>query len=396
MWKSWTNIERLVRELLGTRRSLPARGACRSGTTSCGTPNEGGLLRCSTRSGSAFSRNGRHPLCSTRLSTLHIVSIAFFLATMFPPTCTADSTTIELKPEVQISNAFIRLSDVADFGDTAVETRQTLENILLGRAPDLGGSTNIVIEQIRTELRKAGMDPTRVKFKGPQTVKVTRVGAAVPSKLAFILATEIEKFLVNKYKLYDTELVVEIKRVFFGIDPPAGDDIVVLDIKCETSEPLGTVLFDVTIQDSESRQYTGIATASVRAYRNVLVAKAAFPANYQLRESDVEFRRTELTRLTKRAELTDVVGARLRKPLGKGEELLLTNLKQPPAVFSRDVVTITSNTNGVELRFRGIALEDGAVDDTIRVQNDVTGDIIRARVLKPGLVSVIDDQFSSK
>jgi flagella basal body P-ring formation protein FlgA len=325
-----------------------------------------------------------------------VLFVVFLLAATFSLGHAANSVAIELKPEIQTSNAFVRLGDVATFGDTTEETRRMLDNILLGRAPDLGGSTSIALEQVRTELRKAGIDPVGVTFKGSPEVKVTRVGAAVPSRLAFTLAAEIERFLIGKYKLFDTELVVEVRRAFFGTGPLPDGDIIVRDIKCEASEPLGTVFFNVIVQDSESRLYDGIATVLVRAYRNVLVARTSLPANHQLRECDVEFQRMEIARLSRRAELADAAGARLRTQLKKGEELLPANLKQPPSVLSREIVTVTSNTAGVELRFNGLALEDGAVGDTIRVQNDVTGNIMRARVLKSGLVSLIEDRASSK
>ncbi|MDQ7779250.1 MAG: flagellar basal body P-ring formation chaperone FlgA, partial [Planctomycetota bacterium] len=305
--------------------------------------------------------------------------------------------TVELKPSGQTSDGFIRFDDVAVLHNTAnADIAEVLSGIMLGRAPELGGSVTISLEQLKTEMRKAGVDLVAVVFKGATETVITRIGAPVSGRFAFILAARIEEFLVKKFKLYDTELLVDVKRIESCEDISADSDVVVVEVSTESANPIGISAFRAKIEDSAKRIREVNTTVTVRAFRNVLVAKSAMQSGHQVRECDVEFQRCEISNLADRTGLASVVGARLTSVVRKGEQMLSSGLKQPPCVRSRDMVLVDAGSEGLELYFNGIAMEDGAVGDIIRVQNNVTGQSIAARVVQSGRVCVVDGQAASK
>jgi flagella basal body P-ring formation protein FlgA len=87
--------------------------------------------------------------------------------------------------------------------------------------------------------------------------------------------------------------------------------------------------------------------------------------------------------------LPDVAGARLLRPLRQGDVVTGTAVQVRPAVQSGDVVTVRAAVGGVTVQGQAVAQQSGSEGDIIRVVNRESRRALRARVIGPGKVEVV-------
>ena len=81
----------------------------------------------------------------------------------------------------------------------------------------------------------------------------------------------------------------------------------------------------------------------------------------------------------------------LEKSIICGSVIILFYNKSVKVLFvcKGDRVTITASINGLSIKASGMALEDGNVGDSIKIENTTTDKVIVAKVLKQGEVRVV-------
>lgn len=83
------------------------------------------------------------------------------------------------------------------------------------------------------------------------------------------------------------------------------------------------------------------------------------------------------------------LGQQTRRPIGQGDSIRLTSLTAPRVVEKGDSVTMKAAGGGISVITTGVAMTGGKVGDQIRVQNQTSERIIKARVTGRGQVEVI-------
>jgi flagella basal body P-ring formation protein FlgA len=83
-----------------------------------------------------------------------------------------------------------------------------------------------------------------------------------------------------------------------------------------------------------------------------------------------------------------LVGFNARRPLHPGELIRTSAVEEPILVEDGSLVTIRLKTGQMSLTAKGEALEDGAMSDTIRVENIQSEQIVTGTVSGPGAVAV--------
>ena len=78
------------------------------------------------------------------------------------------------------------------------------------------------------------------------------------------------------------------------------------------------------------------------------------------------------------------------RPLGVGETVLETFVAGRRAVERGDDVTVVAAAGAIEVTAAMIASDGGQPGDVIRVMNPDTRRFIRARIVKSGVVEVVD------
>ena len=128
----------------------------------------------------------------------------------------------------------------------------------------------------------------------------------------------------------------------------------------------------------------------ISIYENVLIAKNYLRRGSQIKASDIQLHRRDLSTLTRGyiTEPQQVVGLILKQPLMADAILSPSMLEAKKLVRRGEGVIILAKNNGIEVRMKGKALVDGTDGQIIRVKNLASQRIIEGQVISRGVVSV--------
>lgn len=161
---------------------------------------------------------------------------------------------------------------------------------------------------------------------------------------------------------------------------------------------LSRMRFSVNCPGKDGWRRNWVVRAEVSAL--VVVATTAVPANRVLTEDALAQERRRLTNMAAAVStLETAVGQSSTRALRAGQVVLPNVLALPILVKRGDGITIRARSAAVEVKVAGEALESGRRGDFIRVRNASTGKVIRARVVRSGMVEpegmagASEDQF---
>lgn len=131
-----------------------------------------------------------------------------------------------------------------------------------------------------------------------------------------------------------------------------------------------------------------VATAG--QMREVPVVTQNMRAGELIRESDVTYRRVDISRLhgTLILDKDQLIGREAARTLVQGVPLRTDYVRVPPAARRGEEVTLRFAVRGLTLETSGRVLEDGQVGDTVRVMNNHSNAVISGTVLESGVVTV--------
>lgn len=127
-----------------------------------------------------------------------------------------------------------------------------------------------------------------------------------------------------------------------------------------------------------------VATPHARAVR-------AIDRGETVQADDVIAQRSEVgpVPLQRLPRAADVVGTRALREVAADEVLTRGIVGVKPAVRSGDVVAVRAREAGVTVQTQGVATQSGGVGETIRVVNPASRRRLKARVVAPGEVEVV-------
>lgn len=154
------------------------------------------------------------------------------------------------------------------------------------------------------------------------------------------------------------------------------------------AQPVGRVTLRIRC-DSQA-PWTIFVPAHVNLYREVAVAQRSMPRNTVVQQADVQLIERDVSSLRQGyiLNLDHVVGQKLTRPVQPNQVFSANLLKAAAAVNKGDQVVISANGSSMFVRMPGVALEEGAIGQQIRVRNTRSKRIIHARVTGPGQVEV--------
>lgn len=162
-----------------------------------------------------------------------------------------------------------------------------------------------------------------------------------------------------------------------------------LDAALESpAEPIGRVT--VRVSCTGSAPWTVFVPGQVKFFRNVVVTTQPLkrlavvgPEQVALAERDIG--------LIKQGYITSVdqvVGKKLTRPTVMDQVLSPSFLDEAEVIHKGDQVVISARSGVIDVRMPGEALADGARGQQIRVRNQRSERVVKARVTGPGQVEV--------
>ncbi len=133
------------------------------------------------------------------------------------------------------------------------------------------------------------------------------------------------------------------------------------------------------------------AKANIRIELPVVKSARTIDRDQIIRTDDLTIQPVSLNQIrgryfAEKQELTGQMASRRITPA----QIVRPDMVEPPRVIRRnDNVVIEARINGVTVSMKGMALEAGAIDDTIQVRNSSSGKVVNARVIASGKVATV-------
>ncbi len=171
---------------------------------------------------------------------------------------------------------------------------------------------------------------------------------------------------------------------------PRGASATSFTLKCSAPDLWQYVLRVDNIQPLAAAVVARAPEADAAGSWHVIVPRVELPAGAILTEDVLEDRVVNVSPGSLAIKsIKEAVGLRLTAPIGPGLMLTTRNVSRTPLVAKGENVTLVANGSGFEIVVPGRAEQDGYEGELIVVRNLRTGAVIKGRVEKNKIVSVL-------
>jgi len=266
-------------------------------------------------------------------------------------------TTIELKQNVYLNNEDIFLKDIAKLSDAS------LNNIYIGKLPLPGRKRYITQDYVKLRILQAKIKEEDFKLTGAKEVEIT----AFSQKLDVEEVTKIAKnYLLDKIGdncRVEIEPLGNLKSILL----PAGKIEYELN-SINNIDLRGQIYLPVNIKVNGIKYQTIRPGFKIRQFANVVIVDKPLDRYHVLTPLDLKIEEREVTYLNP-AALDEVIGKRLKSSVREGRILTYDLIEIPPLIKRGDVVNIKKEFEFLTVSGKGIAKEDGGLNDKIKVEN---------------------------
>ncbi|TET38988.1 MAG: flagellar basal body P-ring formation protein FlgA [Planctomycetota bacterium] len=330
---------------------------------------------------------GRNRAISELLTTM-LVAAAFLY--FFFICVGAEAGVIRLSDSTEASDASISLGDIAEITGFDNETKELVAGTALGDAPDKGETRTVTRREIELRLQHRGVDLKDVEITGAlkvevscssdrESLDVSPIRRAVQRFLAGYLSgrTRVEILCV------DTSVLKSRTGTVF---PEPGSAIT---ISAENSEIISgdAVFVYVSARDAKDKVVSVTLEVSITKLVTVVRINRNLPGGFRITEAVCSEKEVPVQSVSGKAlALKDVIGKRTARRLAGGDMLTARDVVLPPVIMKGKKVRVTVKHGSMVLTTTAVAQEDGAVGDTILVQNPTSRRTYTATVEGPGRV----------
>jgi len=154
------------------------------------------------------------------------------------------------------------------------------------------------------------------------------------------------------------------------------------------AQPIGRATVRVSCEGSTP--WSVFVPAQVHLFREVVVARRPLKRESVIAEGDVTLAERDVSLLTQGylTALDQALGNKLTRSTLPDQVLPPSSITLAEVIRKGDQVVISAKNSTINVRMPGEALTDGALGSQIRVKNQRSGRVVKARVTGPGQVEV--------
>ena len=276
-------------------------------------------------------------------------------------------TEIHMKERVCYKeSSMVLLKDIAEIRTPDLELLQSLGGIEIEKSPSPGMNKVITQTEIYRLLRKNNIDLTALRFSSNENTVVTTPGLVIHQEILLKKAREYlydlmgwnEKNTVIEFKTSIPSVILEEKPVRYCF-MDAG----------KTSS--GSVSLKLNLIQEEKIARSINLSFSVKVYGNVWVAARDIEKKEIIRLEDICQELRDVTMNPSSGDLNPgmIVGKSSTRNISKGTAFLEKWLNLPLLVRKGHIVELVCQIEGMTLKTRGKAIENGHKGEMIRVKN---------------------------
>lgn len=309
-------------------------------------------------------------------TTILATAMLFFASALFAQ----DSVVINIDSLAQVRAPRIEIGEIAEIAGADEGLVEKIKAIELGRAPWPGYARAISVLDIKKALSEHSVDLADVVFEGTDAVKVeTRCVTVAGEKMVSL----VQDYIMENMPWDPDDVILEFTRFPRSMQVPEGRTMD-FTVTCRTSarDFRKNVQFTVGIK-VDSKVYKSVpVTVKIRVFQDVLVTTSRLRRHTRCDSESVSLERREVTYIDGSAVSDPDYAAkyRTRMAVGRNKVLRENMIEQIPAVLKNAEVTVLYNNNGLSITSKGTARENGYIGDVIRVRNETSGKVFRARI----------------
>lgn len=300
---------------------------------------------------------------------------------------------VALKPFIESSNAVVRVGEVAKVTASDRRLKDAIDQLDIADAPHKGGSKLISREQIELRLALAGVKESEASVTGANTVRIVYRPEAMRDETVLSALREplAELFNVPTEDL-ELQLAQPLPRALAELE-----DTRTIRLAPRLPDTLAPGRHSLQVAVYENNQMKLVAPVAIetkirrlipRVTKAIKVGEAFTPQNVEWEKLPVsgamyETLARDLTNRTARRDLP--VGVHIRNY--DITSIGLRNDQSEILVRSRDLVRLTARKGDLKVVLSAAqALQQGRLNDTIRLRNTDTGKILTGKIVGPGQV----------
>ncbi len=262
---------------------------------------------------------------------------------------------------------------------------ETIKNIEVGASPKPEKIIVIDKRKIVFQLKQKKYLPQNLMLTCPEKIFVKRSGQLVSKQ-------QIESFIHHQLEKSFFDKPYELKQLNIrGLEPYSKGKIS-FDIDTENIVNRNGRLscyLDVLVNDVKSDRLSVSGTVAV--YENVVFAARSLSKGDSLSKDDVYIKKVNIFDFNPSVIHTlDVIGDKiLKSSIRKDMSMTLSLLSDPPLVKKGDIIMLIAKNQNLRIVTSGISMEDGFINELIKVENFHSGKLIRGIVTEESKVEVV-------
>jgi flagella basal body P-ring formation protein FlgA len=312
-----------------------------------------------------------------------LLCACFVLASLGALPGTVHGLEVQFKPQARVQGKRLHLRDVANIRPEGAQERYG--SAVLFRVPDPGTVKTYKAGTLKAYVKNLVDADRPIRWSGAQRVTVRSEGSLIRGKR---IERAIERYIrTRKPGFAEGDISFRMRGRESSFTLPAGSvDIQVNPsrkdvLKCRRFN----LIFRVNGQVAKNTSVVG----RIQARAPVVVAAKDLSRDRMVRRSDVKRKKIDVTGMDDPCTTpSKLVGKRLKHSMRAGEPFEAGDVARPLLVEHGEPVTLRARKGGLLVTARGIAQNDGAKGEMIRVENTSSGREVFARVTGDGRVKV--------
>ncbi len=317
-------------------------------------------------------------------SSITTITYAFVITvalTVIAPFGASAQMAPQVKANVEVTGDYVLLGDLFTNAGNAAE-------VVAFRAPAPGGSGTVNANRLAKVARSHGLD-----WGNPRNivqVQVSRAGLLIADdEIKDMIADTLDQQITSAIagRGFAVTFTSDQSPLYVQSDAAPTAEVVQLRYSKRSGHFTAVIVAPAGDPAAIRRTYTGRAVEVI----TVAVPVRTMRRGSVMTEQDVEMRDVPVRKIdgTTLTELSDLIDMAAKRTLRAGDPVRVRDIEEPKIVLKNTQVTLRHQAKGMLLTVRAIALQSGALGETINIRNANTNRIIQGRIIGTELVQAV-------